>query len=81
MNSRICNRRNGHLIKFEFYGKLGGEMFYKDFVKGTCDDMNKFANRHDSKEEINLFLLRNHLELILDDVKREIKRVGLKETE
>ncbi|MES5957489.1 hypothetical protein QCI42_29785 [Bacillus fungorum] len=43
--------------------------------------MNKFANRHDSDEEIDLFLLRNHLEIILSDVKAEIKRVGLKETE
>lgn len=56
-------------------------MLYKDFVKGVCNSMDQFANRHDSDEEINLFLLRNHLELILDDVKREIKRVGLKETE
>ncbi|MDA2655872.1 hypothetical protein PDQ31_26635 [Bacillus cereus] len=61
--------------------KRGEEMLYKDFVKGTSDSMNKFANRHDSDEEINLFLLRNDLEIILDDVKREIKRVRLKETE
>jgi len=56
-------------------------MLYRDFIKDVCNSMEKFANRHDSDEEINLFLLRNHLELILDDVKTEIKRVGLKETE
>lgn len=50
-------------------------MSYLDFIKNVCKEMEKFAN----KEELNLSLLRSDLQIILDDVKREIKKTNRNE--
>lgn len=52
-------------------------MMYADFIDSVKKQLDEFANH----EKTDLFLLRNHLEIVLDDVKTEIVRQGLKETE
>ncbi|MEC2873208.1 hypothetical protein ACIQHV_09245 [Bacillus bombysepticus] len=52
-------------------------MMYADFMNSVKEQLTEFAKQ----EKTDLFLLRNHLEIVLDDVKTEIVRQGLKETE
>ena len=50
---------------------------YEGFIDSIRRQLKEFARN----EETDLFLLRNHLQIVLNDVKTEIKRQGLKETE